>query len=129
MREQFGVVLSHEPQLGCPTPCERDTLHCISTGSPGESPWTCPLSLIPRTSASKNTGSFLANSGTRPPWELRALCVFEAVASSSALRQMLLLPDPTLRGLHARKEHDFFLFSVSLLRRRQVSLSCFPKMI
>lgn len=111
MKEQFGVVRSHEPELGCPTHCERDIPHYISRGNPGESPWTCPQSLRPRTNTSENTGSLLANSETRLPWELWALCVFEVVASSSTLRQMLLLPNPTLRGLLARRS---MIFSSSL---------------
>lgn len=81
-------------------PCDRGTLH-YTRGSPGGSLWICAQSLKPK-------DWWLV--GIRSLWELWALYVFKAV-TSCILRQMLLLPDPMLRGLHAKSS---LVFSFSL---------------
>lgn len=102
--------------------CERITLYCSSSRG---SPWTCPQSLRARTTASESMGSLPSGLGSRLLWQLWALGAFEAVASSFTLRQMVLLPNPTLREWHARKSMIFFL--LLSLPRRQLTDNAFQR--
>lgn len=71
--------------------CDRGSLH-----HPAEEPWGLPFAQSLKT---KDWWRLVPSVGTRFLWELWALHVFEAVTSSCILRQMLLLPNPMLRGL------------------------------